>query len=125
MITIKQSGSFKRTESFLNTMARKDHFKILDKYGPEGVAALASATPKDTGLTAGSWSYEVKVSRNSATIFWNNSNLVEGTPVAILIQYGHATKNGVFIQGKDYINPALKPIFDKIAEEIWKEVTTA
>jgi hypothetical protein len=123
MIKIKQSGSFKHTEGFLRRMAQKDYLKIVEKYGPAGVAALASATPRDTGLTASSWVYEVRPSRGGVTIFWKNTNIVNGVPVAILIQYGHASKSGSYVQGKDYINPALRPIFDKIAEDIWKEVT--
>lgn len=123
MIVIKQSGSFKNTERFLTRASNLNIRSILDMYGREGVMALASATPVDTGLTAQSWGYEVHVSKNTYSITWTNSNVVNGVPVAIVLQYGHATKNGGYVQGRDYINPAIKPIFDKIAEQVWKEVT--
>ena len=94
----------------------------LEKYGEEGVAALQSSTPKRTGLTANSWRYEIVEDDNSISIIWNNDNLHDGVPVAVLLEYGHATKNGGFVQGIDYINPVMKPIFEKIANEAWKEV---
>lgn len=124
MIVIKQSGSFKNTESFLKKASRINVRDILDKYGREGVAALASATPVDSGLTASSWGYEVHVSRNTYSITWTNSNVVDGVPIAIILQYGHRTKNGGYVRGRDYINPAIKPLFDKIANELWREVTS-
>lgn len=95
----------------------------LDKYGREGVAALASATPVDTGLTAHSWKYEIQQKKDSVTISFSNTNIQNGVPIAIILQYGHATRNGGWVQGRDYINPAIQPIFDKIANEAWKEVT--
>jgi hypothetical protein len=95
----------------------------LDKYGREGVAALASATPVDTGQTANSWYYEVVIKNGSATISFHNSNIQNGVPIAIILQYGHGTRNGGWVQGRDYINPAIQPIFDKIANQAWKEVT--
>ena len=123
MIVIKQSGSFKNTERFLSRESKLNVRNVLERYGKQGVAALASATPVDSGLTANSWGYEVHVSKNSYSIVWTNSNIVNGVPIAILLQYGHATKNGGYVQGRDYINPAIRPIFDRIAEELWKEVT--
>ena len=123
MIVIKQSGSFKNTERFLSRASKLNVRNVLERYGKQGVAALASATPVDSGLTANSWGYEVHVSKNSYSIVWTNSNIVNGVPIAILLQYGHATKNGGYVQGRDYINPAIRPIFDRIAEELWKEVT--
>ena len=97
----------------------------MDKYGRQGVEALSSATPRDTGLTASSWSYEIIRKHNSARIIFKNSNVTsEGTPIAILIQYGHATKNGAWVEGIDYINPALKPVFEGMADNIWREVNT-
>lgn len=123
MIVIKHKGDFKKTEKFLKDISRIDFLRILDKYGREGVTALANATPIDTGLTAGSWSYEVSHSRNSYTITWSNSHVNDGVPIAIILQYGHGTRNGGYVQGRDYINPAMQPIFDKIAEEAWREVT--
>lgn len=124
MIVIKQSGSFKNTERFLSRASRLNIKQKFEEYGRQGVAALASATPVDSGLTASSWDYEVRITRNSYTLTWTNSNVVNGVPIAIVLQYGHATKNGGFVQGRDYINPAIKPIFDKIANDIWKEVTS-
>ena len=95
----------------------------LDKYGREGVAALASATPVDTGLTASSWRYEIQHRNDSVSIAFYNDNIQNGVPIAIILQYGHGTRNGGYVQGRDYINPAIKPIFDKITEDAWKEVT--
>ena len=122
MIVIKQSGNFNNTERFLKG-AKKLHIeKILDRFGKEGVRALASATPVDSGLTANSWGYDVSVSRGSYSITWTNSNVVNGVPIAIILQYGHGTGTGGYVQGRDYINPAIKPIFDMIANAIWQEV---
>lgn len=122
-ISFKQKGSFKTTEKFLKRMREQRFFNKLQKYGQDGVEALRLATPKDTGKTAASWSYEVTYDNGSVSIHWTNSNLAEpGMPVAILIQYGHATKNGAYVQGIDYINPALQPVFKKIADSVWKEV---
>ena len=123
MIKFKHKGNFNKTESFLKNVSKLDITKILQKYGQEGVNALAAATPVNTGKTANSWSYEISVTKNSYTISWLNSNVVDGVPIAIILQYGHATQNGSFVQGRDYINPALQPIFDKLANEAWKEVT--
>ncbi len=123
MVEFKQRGNFNNTEKFLKN-AQKVNFKsILEKYGRKGVQALASATPTDTGLTANSWSYNVTINKGSISLMWTNYNTVNGIPVAILLQYGHGTKNGGFVQGIDFINPAIRPIFDKISEELWQEVT--
>lgn len=123
MITFKQYGNFKKTERFLTRVERAEYTKVLEKYGRAGVDALASATPIDSGLTASSWGYEIRISGASFSIVWTNSNVVSGVPIAIILQYGHGTRNGGYVQGRDYINPALKPIFDKIADEAWREVT--
>jgi hypothetical protein len=123
MIIVGHRGSFKNTEKFLKQAAKVDYLGILRKYGQEGVAALASATPVDTGLTASSWGYEVSSSNGQYRISWTNTNVQDGVPIAIVIQYGHATPSGTFVEGRDYINPALRPIFDKIASEAWREVT--
>jgi len=123
MIVFRQKGNFSNTERFLNKATRLNYLQILDKYGRAGVAALASATPIDSGLTADSWSYEILASGNSYQIVWKNSNVVDGVAIAIILQYGHATRNGGFVQGRDYINPAMKSIFEKLAEEAWREVT--
>lgn len=123
MITITESGSFKNTESFLTRALKLGYTRTLHKYGAEGVRLLSDATPVDSGETAHSWSYRVSSSRNSYTIGWYNSNVNDGVPIAILLQYGHGTKNGAFVQGIDYINPAISPIFYKIADDLWEEVT--
>lgn len=125
MIKVTHKGSFNNTTKFFKSMKEKQYLHTLHRYGQEGVDALSAATPRDTGTTANSWSYEVRQGRNEVSIYWTNSNAPNGVPVAVLIQYGHATRNGGYVQGIDYINPALKPIFDKIANDIWKEVTTA
>lgn len=124
MIVVKHRGNFNRTEKYLSRLSKLDINRILSKYGQEGVAALAAATPVDTGLTASSWSYEVGISSSAFTITWSNSHVNKGVPIAIILQYGHGTGTGGYVQGRDYINPAMQPIFDKIAEEAWKEVTT-
>lgn len=124
-IRIKQKGDFKKTTKFLKKISQGDYLRILDKYGQMGVDALSNATPKDSGLTASSWSYEVHRTRGSATISWTNSNINDGVKIAVILQYGHGTNNGGYVQGIDYINPALRPVFDKIANAVWKEVTSA
>lgn len=124
MIIIKHKGNFNKTEKFLKGAAKINLQNILNKYGRIGVAALASATPVDTGLTANSWDYKISTTRNSYKITWTNSHIVSGVPIAIIIQYGHGTRNGGYVQGRDYINPAMRPIFDNITNEIWREVTT-
>jgi hypothetical protein len=124
MIVIKQRGNFRNTERFLKQATKADYLRILDKYGREGVAALSSATPVDSGLTASSWGYEIHVSGRTYSISWTNSNIVDGVPIAVILQYGHGTRNGGYVQGRDYINPVLKLIFEKIANEAWREVIT-
>lgn len=122
MITFKQSGSFNNIDIFFNN-ARISYSSIFKKYAERGLSALINATPKDSGKTASSWSYEIIKSKGKTSIIWSNSNIVNNIPIAVVLQYGHATKSGGFVQGKDYINPALKPIFDEMANELWKEVT--
>lgn len=123
MIVVKHKGDFAKTERFLQRAKKTHILSILDAYGQMGVDALRDATPFDTGTTAASWGYEIEYTRNGYSITWTNSNVQDGVPIAILLQYGHGTRNGGYVQGRDYINPALAPIFDKIAEEAWKEVT--
>lgn len=123
MISFRQKGDFSEFTRFLEKAKEVIHVGDLDKYGREGVAALASATPVDTGQTANSWYYEIENKNGSATITFYNSNIQNGVPIAIILQYGHGTRNGGWVRGRDYINPAIQPIFDKIAEEAWKEVT--
>lgn len=122
MVVVKHRGNFNKTEKFLNGAKAIDYRRILDAYGQEGVRALAAATPTDSGLTASSWGYTVRISRGSFSISWTNSNVNDGVPIAILLQYGHGTRNGGYVQGRDYINPAIQPIFDRLAEAIWLEV---
>ncbi len=124
-ITINSKGSFSNTENFLHHMSRHDIRSTLEEYGRKGVAALANATPVDSGLTASSWNFEVTKKHGKWTIAWTNDNDVAGRPIAILLQYGHATGTGGYVQGVDYINPAIRPIFDQIADAVWKEVTQA
>lgn len=125
MISFRQKGDFSKLTRFLERAKNLVHLSDLDRYGREGVAALASATPVDTGKTAASWYYDIKISKESASITFDNSNIQNGVPIAIILQYGHGTRNGGWVEGRDYINPAIQPIFDKIAEEAWKEVTKA
>lgn len=123
MITITGKGDFSKTYECLNKLKTPVRAKLLDIYGQRGVQLLAEATPKDTGLTAGSWSYDVIQKKDSISIVFNNSNIQNGVPIAVILQYGHATNNGGWVEGIDYINPALKPLFDELANEAWKEVT--
>ena len=122
MISFKHKGDFINTTRYFERVkdtVRKINFK---KYGEQGVAALAAATPVDTGLTANSWRYEVKEEKGRVTLSFCNSNIQNGVPIAIILHYGHGTNNGGWVEGRDYINPAIQPIFDKIANDAWKEV---
>lgn len=123
MIKFRQKGDFSKLTHYLEKVKEVVKLGDLDKYGREGVAALASATPVDTGLTASSWRYEIQHGNDSVSIAFYNDNIQNGIPIAIILQYGHGTRNGGYVQGRDYINPAIKPIFDKITEDAWKEVT--
>ena len=123
MISFGQKGDFSKLDRFLERAKEAARLSILDKYGREGVAALSSATPVDSGETAKSWYYEISHSNGSAKITFGNSNVNKGVPIAIILQYGHATGTGGWVEGRDYINPAIQPIFDKIVDEAWKEVT--
>jgi len=123
MVVFKHRGSFNNTEKFLKRATKINYRQILESYGREGVNALASATPVDSGVTASSWDYEVTIGKGSYSIAWTNSNVRDGVPIAIILQYGHGTGTGGYVQGRDYINPAIKPIFDKIAKSVWREVT--
>lgn len=123
MIGFRQKGDFSKTVKYLQKLKNANIIRILERYGQEGVAALASATPVDTGLTASSWYYKVEVNNTSASLIFCNSNVVKGIPIAIILQYGHGTGTGGWVEGRDYINPAIQPIFDKIVEQAWGEVT--
>lgn len=124
-VIITTRGNFHKTEAFLKRMLSRQHLRALEKYGPMGVRALESATPVDDGDTAGSWYYEIVNRPGYFAIHWLNSNVEDPgrVPIAVLIQYGHGTKNGGYVQGQDYINPAMKPIFDQMANDMWREVT--
>lgn len=123
--SVSSRGGFDNTENFLRKMAEGSIFDQLSRFGEMGRSALAAATPVDSGETAQSWYYEIKKERGSWSIIWGNTHVNEGRPIAVLLQYGHGTGTGGFVEGRDYINPALAPIFDQMAAEGWKAVTTA
>lgn len=123
MITFRQKGDFSKLSNFLQRAKEAVKLSDLDKYGREGVAALASATPVDSGKTANSWYYTIEHSKGSSSISFHNSNIQNGVPIAIILQYGHGTGTGGWVEGRDYINPAIQPIFDEIANNAWREVT--
>ena len=123
MITFRQEGDFSKLTSFLEKSKELFNAGILDKYGRKGVEALAAATPIDSGETANSWYYRIENKNGSAAIMFCNSHIQNGVPIAIILQYGHGTRNGGWVEGRDYINPALQPIFDELVKEAWKEAT--
>ena len=122
MISFRQKGDFSKLTSFLERAKETVYLGDLNKYGRQGVAALAAATPIDSGETAESWYYEIENNKESATITFYNSNVQNGVPIAIILQYGHGTRNGGWVEGRDYINPAIQPIFDQIVDDAWREV---
>ena len=123
MITIESQGDWKLTRNWFDRMTKLDLALIMNQFGKEGVSALAAATPSRSGFTSKSWNYEVTRKGNNWKITWTNSNVNKGANIAVLIQYGHGTRNGGYVVGRDYINPAIRPVFDKIAQKAWKEVT--
>ena len=123
MINFRQKGDFHKLTNYLEKAKESIKLGNLDKYGREGVMALSANTPVDSGLTANSWYYIIENKKRSVSITFCNSNISEGVPIAIILQYGHGTGTGGWVQGRDYINPAIRPIFDRIADEAWKEVT--
>lgn len=125
MFQFELSGSFNNTEKFLKAMQDQDLFASLETYAKAGVDALSSATPTDSGLAKTSWDYEIKRTKSTLEILWLNKDIESGFPVAIMLQYGYATGTGGYVQGRDYINPAMKPVFDKILDKVWKAVTSA
>ena len=125
MITFSHKGDLSKTSNFLKRAKNAVRLSDIAKYGEKGVAALASATPVDTGLTASSWHYSVTSGRGLITIKFDNSNFQNGVPIAIILQYGHGTRNGGWVQGRDYINPAIQPIFDQMVNDLWREVTAS
>lgn len=124
MISFRHKGDFSKLSKYLERVKETANLGILDKYGRAGVSALASATPVDSGLTANSWHYTIERTRGSAKIIFHNSNIQNGVPIAIILQYGHGTGTGGWVEGRDYINPAIQPVFDDIANEAWREVTS-
>lgn len=124
MISFRQKGDFSKVTTYFEKLREKIRIGILNKYGREGVAALAAATPVDSGETAASWGYEIENSGGSARISFYNSHINKGVNIAIILQYGHGTRNGGWVEGRDYINPAILPLFDKIVDDLWKEVTS-
>lgn len=125
MISFKHRGNFNKTEKFFNKIRGKSYLNMLSKYGQIGVEALRVATPVDTGKTADSWTYEIEQSGDRTTIAWLNTNTNQNVNIAVILQYGHGTGTGGYVAGRDYINPAMRPIFDSIADQAWKEVTRA
>jgi hypothetical protein len=123
MLTLRSKGDFKNTEKLLKKALGKDYMSVLQKYGRIGVDALASNTPKDTGETAGSWDYEIVEENGAISVRWINRHVEKGVNIALILQYGHGTRHGGYVVGRDYINPSLQPIFDDLADAAWKEVT--
>lgn len=123
MIKFTEKGSFKRTEKYLDRLKNQATYSILDKYGAMGVTALANATPVESSETANSWYYTIEKWKGYYSIRWHNRNVENGIPIVVLLQYGHGTSSGGFVQGTDYINPAIRPIFERISQEAWEEVT--
>lgn len=123
-VTFESIGNFEATTRFLEKASRADALKVLRSYGEKGVRALEAATPVDSGATASSWSFEITGTRGNYVISWNNSHINQGVNIALILQLGHGTGTGGYVQGRDYINPAIRPIFDQMAEDVWREVTS-
>lgn len=123
MIKLSCGHKYKKTKYFLDKLKKIEHSGVLHEYGNEGVRLLREATPKDTGLTSESWYYDIVKTPDSISLVWKNKNIQNGVPIAIILQYGHATRNGGYVEGIDYINPVMGPLFDRIEKEVWKEVT--
>lgn len=124
MITFTTKGNFSKATRHLEKLKEASKLRALEKYGREGVKALSSATPVESGATAAAWNYEIKRDSRGASITFTNSNINKGVNIAIILQYGHGTGTGGWVQGRDYINPAIRPVFDKMAKDVWKEVTS-
>lgn len=123
MIVVVSDGDYEKAEKYLKDLKDIARLALLDKYGNIGVNALQAATPKESGLTAASWYYEVSDDGKTSTLSFFNSNINKGVPIAIILQYGHGTGTGGYVQGRDYINPAMRPVFDQVVEDFWEEVT--
>ena len=122
-IEITHKGEYTKVTAWLNKLVGLEYLNVLEKYGQLGVDALSNATPVDSGITSQSWGYEIHHNAKESSIVWTNSNMNKGVNIAVILQYGHGTRNGGYVQGRDYINPAIRPIFDNMVEEVWKEVT--
>ena len=122
IVSVTQRGDFQKTDRFLHGLIEAHYERLLEKYGKMGVEALAAATPRDSGETAQSWTYEIVQEDGRLAVHWENTNVQNGVNIAVILQYGHATRNGGWVEGIDYINPAMKPIFERMAKEAWKEV---
>lgn len=125
MISVFHSGSYSNLEKFLRFIDQEKYIRTIREYAKKGVEALSAATPVDSGKTASSWKSEVIIGTNSINIYWTNDNINNGVNIAVILQYGHGTRNGGYVQGRDYINPAIRPVFDKMANELWREVMSA
>ncbi len=125
MFAFKHRGNFSKTERFLNRISGAKYLNILERYGRQGVEALRAATPIDSGKTADSWDFEIERGKDKTTISWVNTNVNQNVNIAVILQFGHGTGTGGYVAGRDYINPAMRPVFDSIAEQAWKEVTSA
>jgi len=121
-ITFRHKGDFSKTEKFFHVLLNREYLNVLERYGRAGVSALASATPKDSGETAASWTYEISHDRIRSSITFVNTNIQNGVNIAIILQYGHGTRHGGYVAGRDYVNPAIQPVFDKMADEAWREI---
>lgn len=124
IISTTQRGDFSKTDRFLHGIIQYHYRHKLIHYGEKGVAALKAATPKESGATAEGWSYEIVEEKGRTAVYWRNSHVVNGVNIALVLQYGHATRNGGFVEGIDYIPPAIRPVFDQMAKEVWKEVVS-
>lgn len=122
VVSFRQTGDFRKTDRFLSGLIGANTLRKMRKYGERGVEALRAATPKDSGETADSWSYEIIQEPGRTSIFWKNSHVENGVNIAVILRYGHGTRNGGFVEGIDYITPAIRPVFEKMADEVWKEV---
>jgi len=125
VISFTQKGDFKKTNRFFHRLIGAHYRHKLEKYGQRGVQALRNATPQNSGKTADSWSYEIVEKSGQLSLYWKNNNVNDGVNIAIILQYGHGTRNGGFVEGIDYINPAIRPVFKDMADEIWKEVVSS
>lgn len=124
LIKVRHRGNFSHTERLFNKATKREYLNDLGRYGKTGVDALSKATPVDTGKTANSWMYDITKDREGTTISWFNTNEVDGVNIAAILQYGHGTGAGVYVQGRDYINPAMKPVLDEAVEGAWKGVVS-